>query len=158
AKYYLLDRVHPNGDRYWKRILREKPEQLGWWTPLRAVDSVLTRVPGVRWLAWNTVMWGRQPGTSETKAGSTSMSDSQAIIEPGNIPARPGGTGPNTDIPASSSGTSVFAGAGIFRTVFLFAGMLAMCLVGRIFYALRSFGVDGDLWWHIKNGQSILST
>lgn len=60
AKYYSLDRVHPNADRYWKRILREKHEDLGWWVPLARVDSVLTRIPLVRWLAWNMVMWGQK--------------------------------------------------------------------------------------------------
>jgi len=57
-KYLMIDRVHPNVDRYWKRILKETDGTLGWWKPLRALDSVLTRIPGVRWLAWNTVMWG----------------------------------------------------------------------------------------------------
>jgi SAM-dependent methyltransferase len=57
-KYYLVDRVHPNEDRYWKRILRETDQTLRWWKPLRALDSVLTRLPGVRWMAWNMVMWG----------------------------------------------------------------------------------------------------
>lgn len=61
AKYYLLDRVHPNADRYWKRILKETPGTLGWWTPLAYLDRVLTRIPGVRFLAWNMVMWGRKP-------------------------------------------------------------------------------------------------
>jgi len=60
VKYYLIDRVHPNQERYWKRILREKPETLGWWMPLRALDRVLSRIPLVRWLAWNMVMWGRK--------------------------------------------------------------------------------------------------
>ena len=58
VKYFLIDRIHPNQDRYWKRMLREKEESLRWWTPLRALDSVLTRIPGVRWMAWNVVMWG----------------------------------------------------------------------------------------------------
>lgn len=57
-KYYLIDRVHPNDDRYWKRIFRETPETLGWWLPLRAMDDVLTRLPVIRRLAWNIVMWG----------------------------------------------------------------------------------------------------
>ncbi|HLW81387.1 MAG TPA: class I SAM-dependent methyltransferase [Candidatus Acidoferrales bacterium] len=61
AKYYLVDGVHPNADRYWKRILREKPERLRWWFPLRGLDSVLTRVPLLRWLAWNVVIWGQKP-------------------------------------------------------------------------------------------------
>jgi hypothetical protein len=52
--------VHPNQDRYWKRILRETPERLRWWMPLRALDNLLTRLPIVRWLAWNIVMWGEK--------------------------------------------------------------------------------------------------
>ena len=57
-KYYLIDRVHPNEDRYWKRILRETPQSLWWWQPLAVMDKVLTRTPLVRRLAWNMVMWG----------------------------------------------------------------------------------------------------
>ena len=59
-KYYAVDRVHPNQDRYWKRILRETPQSLRWWMPLCALDSALTRLPLVRWLAWNMVMWGEK--------------------------------------------------------------------------------------------------
>jgi SAM-dependent methyltransferase len=65
AKYYLKDRVHPNSDRYWKRILRETRQTLRWWTPLSSLDRVLTRIPGVRWLAWNMVMWGQKPQDSK---------------------------------------------------------------------------------------------
>jgi 2-polyprenyl-3-methyl-5-hydroxy-6-metoxy-1,4-benzoquinol methylase len=57
-KYYLIDRVHPNQDRYWKRILRETPGSLWWWWPMRGADAVLTRIPLARRLAWNMVMWG----------------------------------------------------------------------------------------------------
>ena len=60
GKYYLKDRVHPNEDRYWKRILKEKQEDLWWWKPLRTVDTTLTRIPLLRWLAWNIVMWGQR--------------------------------------------------------------------------------------------------
>jgi len=59
-KYYLVDRVHPNQDRYWKRILKESPESLRWWLPLTRLDSLLTSLPGVRWLAWNMVMYGEK--------------------------------------------------------------------------------------------------
>jgi ubiquinone/menaquinone biosynthesis C-methylase UbiE len=58
VKYYAVDRVHPNQDRYWKRILQETPQSLRWWMPLRALDAALTRLPLLRWLAWNMVMWG----------------------------------------------------------------------------------------------------
>ncbi len=60
-KYFAIDRVHPNEDRYWKRILRESPETLWWWLPLHGLDQVLTRVPLLRRMAWNMVMWGRKP-------------------------------------------------------------------------------------------------
>ncbi len=66
VKYALWGREHPNRDRYWKRIFRETDATLIWWKPLRALDTVLTRIPGLRWWAWNMVMWGaksedRQP-------------------------------------------------------------------------------------------------
>jgi SAM-dependent methyltransferase len=60
VKYYAVDRVHPNQDRYWKRILRETPQSLRWWMPLRALDGALTHLPLARWLAWNMVMWGEK--------------------------------------------------------------------------------------------------
>jgi 2-polyprenyl-3-methyl-5-hydroxy-6-metoxy-1,4-benzoquinol methylase len=59
-KYYLIDRVHPNSDRYWKRIFNETPENLWWWIPLEKIDRLLTRLPLVRRLAWNMVMWGEK--------------------------------------------------------------------------------------------------
>jgi SAM-dependent methyltransferase len=60
VKYYFKDRVHPNEDRYWKRILHETPERLWWWMPLRSMDRFLTRIPLLRWLAWNVVIWGEK--------------------------------------------------------------------------------------------------
>lgn len=74
TKYYLKDRIHPNQDRYWKRILKERDSGLRWWKPLRAADAVLTRIPGVRWLAWNMVMWGEKPRT-EVRVNRTEVSD-----------------------------------------------------------------------------------
>ena len=61
VKYYVKDRVNPNADRYWKRILRETPQTLRWWMPLRTLDKFLARIPLMRWLAWNMVMWGEKP-------------------------------------------------------------------------------------------------
>jgi SAM-dependent methyltransferase len=60
-KYYLIDRVHPNSERYWKKIFLETPRTLWWWTPLEAVDRWLTRLPLIRRMAWNMVMWGEKP-------------------------------------------------------------------------------------------------
>src|SRR5215469_10816301 len=50
-KYYAVDRIHPNQDRYWKRIYKETENSLVWWKPLRWLDSGLTRIPLVRRLA-----------------------------------------------------------------------------------------------------------
>jgi SAM-dependent methyltransferase len=57
-KYYFIDRVHPNSDRYWKRILRETDASLWWFKPLQKVDQILAKLPAVRWMAWNIVIWG----------------------------------------------------------------------------------------------------
>ena len=61
-KYFLLDRKSPNRVRYWKAILKETRESIGWWyLPLQRLDDVLLRLPGVRYLAWNMVQWGHKP-------------------------------------------------------------------------------------------------
>jgi SAM-dependent methyltransferase len=60
VKYYVKDRIHPNEQRYWKRILRERPETLKWWLPLRSLDRGLASVPGLHWLAWNIVLWAKK--------------------------------------------------------------------------------------------------
>ena len=60
VKYFAVDRIHPNQDRYWKRIFRESRKDLGWWLPLREIDRCLTRIPIFRRLAWNMVMSGRK--------------------------------------------------------------------------------------------------
>lgn len=59
-KYFLFDRIHPNEDRYWKRIFKETSASLWWWTPLAAIDQLLTHLPLVRRLSWNMVMWGEK--------------------------------------------------------------------------------------------------
>jgi SAM-dependent methyltransferase len=62
GKYFLVDRVHPNADRYWKRILNEDARRIGWWfEPLQRADSLLLRLPLLRRLAWNIVVWGERP-------------------------------------------------------------------------------------------------
>lgn len=61
VKYALWDRVHPNQERYWKRMLRETDATLVWWKPLLTLDAVLTRLPVLHWWAWNMAMWGTKP-------------------------------------------------------------------------------------------------
>jgi 2-polyprenyl-3-methyl-5-hydroxy-6-metoxy-1,4-benzoquinol methylase len=60
-KYFLIDEVHPNSDRYWKRILTEDPQRIGWWfKPLLPLDRILLAIPPLNYLAWNIVIWGRK--------------------------------------------------------------------------------------------------
>jgi hypothetical protein len=44
------------------------------------------------------------------------------------------------------------------KWIFSFPAMLGTFLFGRVFYELRGFIVDPDVWWHIKNGQTIIAT
>lgn len=58
-RYFLVRRKHPNEMRYWKAILKEREEDIGWWFgPLQRLDTFLLRIPLVKSLAWNVVMWG----------------------------------------------------------------------------------------------------
>jgi 2-polyprenyl-3-methyl-5-hydroxy-6-metoxy-1,4-benzoquinol methylase len=60
-KYYAIDHIHPNAERYWKRILKEDPNRIGWWfNPLQRIDSIMLRVPLFQFFAWNIVIWGRK--------------------------------------------------------------------------------------------------
>ncbi len=61
VKYYLIDKLDPNETRYWKRILQEDARGIGWWfSPLQRLDRLLLRLPLIRRLAWNVVVWGER--------------------------------------------------------------------------------------------------
>ena len=60
VKYYYIDKIHPNSERYWKRLLKESPSGLWWWMPLRRLDSILCRIPLLRLWCWNIVIWGEK--------------------------------------------------------------------------------------------------
>jgi len=61
-KFFLVDRVHPREERYWKKIYTDA-ERLKWFfEPLRKVDeALLERVPFLGRLCWTTVITVRQP-------------------------------------------------------------------------------------------------
>ena len=52
-KYFFIDQVHPNEERYWKKVIGDYDGIRVWYEPLAALDALLLRVPGLRWLAWN---------------------------------------------------------------------------------------------------------
>ncbi len=65
-KYFFIDRVHPNDDRYWKRILREPEATYRWMAPLIKIDSLLCQYfPPVRYLCWNIVIAAQFPIVSD---------------------------------------------------------------------------------------------
>jgi 2-polyprenyl-3-methyl-5-hydroxy-6-metoxy-1,4-benzoquinol methylase len=56
-KFFLIDRIHPNQSRYWKKIIEDAPQIGGWLAILHRIDRALFAwVPGVRWLAWNVAV------------------------------------------------------------------------------------------------------
>ena len=61
VKFYLIDRIHPSSDRYWKRILTHE-EELRWlYQPLAAFDNFLLRIaPILRWWCWNIAVLVRK--------------------------------------------------------------------------------------------------
>jgi SAM-dependent methyltransferase len=52
-KFYFVDMIHPNEERYWKKIVRDYDSFRGFHGVLRGLDRVMLSAPGVRWLAWN---------------------------------------------------------------------------------------------------------
>jgi hypothetical protein len=87
---------------------------------------------------------------SQSDLALSSNTSSSAVVvesEPPTLPA------PTTAATSARSGWLDSA-----KWVISFPAMLAVCLIGRIFYSTRAFAVDPDLWWHIKVGQDILRT
>lgn len=56
-RFYLIDRVHPNQERYWKKVIREAGRLKRAHAILESADAVLLRaVPPLRWWCWNVVV------------------------------------------------------------------------------------------------------
>lgn len=61
-KFYLVDRVNPNQERYWKKIFTDADKIAGLFEPLNAIDRRLMRwLPPLGRLCWNTVLTVRRP-------------------------------------------------------------------------------------------------
>lgn len=74
----------------------------------------------------------------------------------GRVAAPSAAVGGELALPRSEAQTQPFAS----RLLWLvsFPAMLGAFLVLRVFYSMRAFFVDPDLWWHIKDGADILAT
>jgi hypothetical protein len=71
-----------------------------------------------------------------------------APVVPAVQAAPPGGNPSDLQVPRQS----------LARRLISFPVLLGGLLVAGLFVPLRDFTVDGDLWWHIKVGQDILTT
>src|SRR5512137_2782536 len=91
------------------------------------------------------------------------MSDShmsvRAAFEPARFPVRTGAGVLPADIAMGKlpAATVAVRLVNLLRLACSFPAMLGVLLLGAVFVAGRSFVVDPDLWWHIKNGQNILA-
>lgn len=58
--FFLGQRVHPNAERYWKKIITDYASIAPLHRLLSSLDRVLLRVPGLRWWAWNMAVLCRK--------------------------------------------------------------------------------------------------
>lgn len=52
-QFYLIERVHPNEERYWKKIIKEQQRLKPLYSRLERCDRILKKVPGMKRMAWN---------------------------------------------------------------------------------------------------------
>jgi len=52
-RFYLIERVNPNQERYWKKIIIEQARLEPEYRRLEKLDTVLKKIPLVKRLAWN---------------------------------------------------------------------------------------------------------
>lgn len=68
VKFYWVDRIHPNDDRYWKRILTHADSLKNLYKPLAFLDrGLLTLFPFLGWWCWNIGIVVIKDGTSNTQ-------------------------------------------------------------------------------------------
>ncbi|WP_263971683.1 class I SAM-dependent methyltransferase [Leptolyngbya ohadii] len=52
-QFYLIEKVHPNSERYWKKIIIEHQRLQPTYDRLEKIDRILKRIPGMKRFAWN---------------------------------------------------------------------------------------------------------
>jgi ubiquinone/menaquinone biosynthesis C-methylase UbiE len=61
-KYFFIDRVTPNKDRYWKRILKEGKSTQRWINPIIKIDNKICQTfPLLNYMCWNIVIAAKSP-------------------------------------------------------------------------------------------------
>jgi len=60
-KYYLIDRIDPNKERYWKRIISNEKEIRGLYKFLERIDKLIFKIfPFTKWYSWSIVIIGEK--------------------------------------------------------------------------------------------------
>jgi SAM-dependent methyltransferase len=52
-QFYLIERVNPNQERYWKKIIVEQARLAPTYRLLEGCDRLLKKIPGMKRMAWN---------------------------------------------------------------------------------------------------------
>ena len=52
-RFYLIERVHPNDERYWKKIITDEPRLRPLYCRLERLDQLVKRLPWIKRFAWN---------------------------------------------------------------------------------------------------------
>ena len=59
-RFYLIERVHPNKERYWKKIIIEQARLEPEYLRLENLDNILKKLPGMKRFAWNLAVVARK--------------------------------------------------------------------------------------------------
>lgn len=59
-RFYLIERVHPNKERYWKKIIIEQARLEPEYRRLENLDNILKKLPGMKRFAWNLAVVARK--------------------------------------------------------------------------------------------------
>ncbi len=51
--FYLIEKVNPNDERYWKKIILEHDRLRPTYRSLEQLDTILKHIPGMKRMAWN---------------------------------------------------------------------------------------------------------
>lgn len=56
-KYYLIDKVDPSKERYWKKIIDDAEQLKPIYTKLENIDKIVLKIfPFLKWMCWNLVV------------------------------------------------------------------------------------------------------
>ncbi|HEY9641560.1 MAG TPA: class I SAM-dependent methyltransferase [Coleofasciculaceae cyanobacterium] len=59
-QFYLIEKVNPNEERYWKKIIVEQNRLKGEYLQLEKLDFILKKIPYLRRFAWNLAVVARK--------------------------------------------------------------------------------------------------